>query len=110
MSAGSTPLPVRLRPELLDDVAEAFAWYEAQAEGSGHDFTRAFFAAVARAGRQPDVARIVYAGFRRVRLRRFPHSLYYRVEASETVFFLLFHGARRPDLLRRTLRERRSAP
>ena len=110
MSADSVPPPVRLRPELLDDGAEAFAWYEAQAEGSGHDFTRAFFAAVARVGRQPTVARIVYAGFRHVRLRRFPHSLYYRAETSETVFFLLFHGARHPDLLRRTLQARRSAP
>ncbi len=110
MSAGGAPPPVRLRPELLDDVSEAFTWYEAQAEGSGHDFTRAFFAAVARAGRQPEVARIVYAGFRRVRLRRFPHSLYHRAETSETVFFLLFHGARHPNRLRRTLRERRSTP
>ena len=82
MSADSVPPPVRLRPELLDDVSEAFASHEAQAEGSGHDFSRSFFAAVARAGRQPKVARIVYAGFRRVRLRRFPHSLYYRAETS----------------------------
>ena len=106
----SVSLPVRLRPELLDDVAEAFAWYEAQAEGVGLDFTRAFFAAVARASRQPTAARVVFGGFRRVRLRRFPHSLYYRAEAAETVFFLLFHGARSPDLLRRTLQARRSAP
>ena len=110
MSAGSVPPPVRLRPELLDDVAEASNWYEAQAEGAGLDFTRAFFAAVARAARQPAAARIVYAGFRRVRLRRFPHSLYYRAEAAETVFFLLFHGARYPGLLRRTLLARRSVP
>ena len=110
MSAGNAPLPVRLRPELLDDVAEAFAWYEAQAEGMGPDFTRAFFAAVARAARQPEAARAVYAGFRRVRLRRFPHSLYYRDGATETVFYLLFHGARHPGSLRRTLQARRSAP
>ena len=110
MSAGSVPPPVRLRPELLDDVAEASTWYEAQAEGAGLDFTRTFFAAVARAARQPGSARVVYGGFRRVRLRRFPHSLYYRAEATETVFFLLFHGARHPGLLRRKLQARHSAP
>ena len=101
-------ISVRLRPELLDDVAEAFVWYEAQAEGIGLDFTRAFFAAVARASRRPQAARVVHAGFRRV--RRFPYSLYYRAEAAETVFFLLFHVARSPDLLRRTLQARRPAP
>ena len=51
---------------------------------------------------------LVYAGFRRVRLRRFPHSLYHRAEATGTVFFPLFHGARNPGLLRRTLRARGS--
>lgn len=81
--------------------------YEEQTEGVGRDFTRAFFAVVARAARQPRLARPVYAGFRRVRLRRFPHPLYYRAEATETVIFLLFHGARDPGLLRRTLRARR---
>ena len=110
MSAGDAPIPVRLRPELLDDVAESFAWHEAQAEGSGLEFTRALFAAVARAAREPRLARIVYAGFRRVRLRRFPYSLYYRAEAAETVIFLLFHGARNPNTIRRTLRARRSVP
>ena len=39
MSAGGTPPPVRLRPELLDDVVEARAWYEARAEGTGLDLT-----------------------------------------------------------------------
>lgn len=58
MSAGGVPPLVRLRPELLDDVSEAFEWYEAQAKGSGHDFTRAFFAAVARASRQSSIARL----------------------------------------------------
>lgn len=108
MSADGPLVPVRLRPELLDDVAEAFAWYEAQAEGIGREFTRAFFAAVARAARQPMLVRPVYGDFRRVRLRRFPYSLYYRAEVDETVFFLLFHGARESGSLLRKLRKRGS--
>ena len=42
--SGVTPL-VRLRPELLEDVTEAYSWYESRAEGVGMDFTRAFYAA-----------------------------------------------------------------
>ena len=110
-AAGGSPTParVRLRPALLDDLAEAFAWYEGQAEGVGHDFVRAFFAAVARAARQPRLTRPCYGNFRRVRLRRFPYSLYYRAEADETVLILLFHGARDPKALRVALRARRGA-
>ena len=100
------PANARLRPELLEDVGEAFAWYESKAEGVGHDFVRAFFAAVARATRNPTLARVVHDGFRRVRLRRFPHSLYYREEDGRVVFFLLFHAARHPGRLRSALQER----
>ena len=105
--SGVTPL-VRLRPELLEDVTEAYSWYELRAEGVGMDFTRAFYAAVSRASRHPKAARIVYDSFRRARLRRFPHSLYYRAEETETVFFLLFHGARNPSTLRRKLQARQA--
>ena len=100
---------VRLRPELLEDLAEAFAWYEARSRGIGRDFTRTFFAAVARASRSPRSSREVYAGFRRVRLRRFPYSLYFRSDDEETVFFLLFHCKRDPKEMQRALSKRRSA-
>ncbi len=34
--------PIRLRPELLDDAAEAYAWYEDRVEGLGDEFLKAF--------------------------------------------------------------------
>ncbi len=97
----------KLRPELLDDVAEAFAWYQGRAAGLGHEFLRMYFAAIAGVARNPLLFQVVYADFRRILLRRFPYVLYYRLERDTIVFFLLFHCARNPAVLRCELRNRR---
>jgi hypothetical protein len=99
----------RFRPELLTDAADAFLWYEARATGLGHEFLRAFYAAVAHVERSPMLSRPVYSDFRRVLLRRFPYKLYYRIEEERVVFYLLFHGARHPGTPRRELRKRDDA-
>ena len=104
-----TPFRVRLRPELLDDLADAFAWYEQKAEGVGQALVRAFFAAVSQATRQPLLYREVHGTFRRVLLRRYPYFLYYFVEADEVVFLVLWHGRRNPRTVRRILSKRRKA-
>lgn len=97
---------LRLRPELLDDAEEAFAWHEAAATGLGHDFLRAYFAALAGAQRLTLLHRKVYGDFRRALLSRFPYALYFRVETRTVVVFLLIHGARDPAFVRGSLRSR----
>ncbi len=98
---------IKLRPELLHDVSDAFAWYQDRDEGLGYEFLRVFYAAIATAERDPKLFREVFFNFRRVLLRRFPYSLYYRLENETIIFFLLFHHARDPDALRTELRERK---
>ena len=98
----------RLRPELLDDLAEAFVWYEERAEGIGQALVRAFFAAVALATRQPLLHRNVHGEFRRVLLRRYPYWLYYIVEGDEVVFFLFYPAKRDPARIGRILSRRQT--
>jgi plasmid stabilization system protein ParE len=97
---------LRLRPELVDDVAEAFHWYENAAIGLGHEFLRSYFAALAAVEREPRHYRCVYGQFRRILLVRFPYVLYFKAEADSVVVFLLIHGARNPKTIRRSLRRR----
>ena len=96
---------LRLRPELLDDVTAGFTWYEAAA-GLGHEFLRSYFAALAVVERQPTLFRKVHRNFRRVLLTRFPYAIYFRIERSYVMVFLLVHGARDPATVRGTLRDR----
>jgi plasmid stabilization system protein ParE len=97
---------IRFRAELLDEVAEAYGWYEERGAGLGDEFLRAFYAAVSKIQRQPTLFRAVYSDFRRLFLRRFPYFLYYRIEQDTIVFILLFHCARHPRVMRRELRKR----
>jgi plasmid stabilization system protein ParE len=97
---------VRLRPELLDDLAEAFVWYEERAQGIGQALVRSFFAAVSLASRQPRLYRNVHGEFRRILLRRYPYWLYYAVEGDEVVFFLLYPARRDPARIEQVLSRR----
>ena len=97
---------VELRPQVLDDLRDASAWYEGEAEGLGRRFQELFFHAVATAARDPEIFLKAHGEFRRVLLKHFPYALYFRVHEDAVVFVLLFHGARHPQKLRRRLRER----
>lgn len=96
----------KFRPELVDDVAEAFHWYEERAEGLGQDLVRKYYAAIAAAERNPELFQEVHSDFRRVLLRRFPYALYFRLEGDVIIFVLLFPCVRNPRLLRKKLRGR----
>jgi len=100
---------LRLRPELVEDAHEAFAWYEAAATGLGHELLRCYFAAVAIAQREPLLFPKIYGEFRRVLLDRFPYALYFRIERKTIIVFLLIHCARNPVSIRRALRKRGTA-
>lgn len=97
---------IRLRPALLEDLAEAIAWYESRVEGLGSHFSDQFFEAVSRASEEPESRRVVFDGCRRIRLLKFPYSIYYLIENEEIVFILLFHSAREPRKLDVVLRSR----
>ena len=78
----------------LADLQCAQAWHEAQREGLGGEFMLAVEAGIASLTRNPAGNRCVVAGFRQVRLRRFPYVIYYCIEA-EVIFVGAVHHASR---------------
>ena len=97
---------VELRPQVLDDLQEASRWYEGEQEGLGQRFQETFFQALSVAARNPDIFLKAHGEFRCILLKRFPYALYFRLHEGTIVFVLLFHGARDPRELRRSLRGR----
>lgn len=89
-------LAVRVRQRAELDVDEAYAWYEARAEGLGEAFLRAVDACFARIARHPDAQVVAHGRVRRARLRRFPHSVYYVVRRECVDVLAVYHGRRRP--------------
>lgn len=88
---------VLFRPQARVELLDAQAWYEARAAGLGLEFARAFEAALQSACRHPAGFAEVEEGCRRVVLRRFPYSLYYRAAGDELLVLAVFHHRRPPS-------------
>ena len=62
-------------PEVEWDVLEAYAWYEGRRSGLGEDFLTCVDACVQPIYRHPESYAVVYEGYRRAMVRRFPNTL-----------------------------------
>ena len=90
-----------VRPLAEADVQAAFDWYEAQAQGLGHEFLRALDVCYATIERWPEAYPVVYREFRRALLRRFPYLVYYRASATVIEVVACVHGKQHPRRWRR---------
>lgn len=89
-----------LREEAAADARDAFQWYETRAAGLGSEFLRALRAELAAIERAPLQFDVVVGDIRRVRLRRFPYSVYYVVLPEVISAFAIMHDRRHPRLWR----------
>ncbi len=94
------------RPEASDDVAEAYAWYEARDPGLGEEFLRAVAACLGLVQRHPQLYPVAVDEFRRALLRRFPYEMFYECAGEDLIVYAVFHCAQDP----RKWRKRLSAP
>ena len=93
-------LPIRVRPAALQELAEAWSWYEDQREGLGDEFRACVDAAMAEIARAPLTWPQVRGEARRRVLRRFPYAVIYLVEAEHIEILAVFHSSRDPRRLR----------
>ena len=79
------------------EATEAQRWYEARAAGLGGRFRSQLDAAVQRIANNPLQYRVVFSvDVRRVLVRSFPHSLFFRVDLEAVVVIACFHASRDP--------------
>lgn len=89
-------LPIRLRPEALDELSDAWWWYETRREGLGDEFRACVDAAMAEIERSPLACEKVRGEVRRKVVRRFPYLVLYLVEEDHIEVLAVFHGSRDP--------------
>jgi plasmid stabilization system protein ParE len=90
--------PVAFLPAARLEVSEARNWYENEAAGLGAQFMAQLDEQVQRIARDPLRYPIMLGDVRRLRLRRFPYGVFYRV-VDETVFVIAcFHSSRDPHI------------
>ncbi len=89
-------LPVRLRPAALQELTEAWSWYETKREGLGDEFRVCVDAGMAEIGRSPLASAKVRGEARRKVVRRFPSVLIYLAEPEHVEVIAVFHTSRDP--------------
>ncbi len=87
---------LRFIPELEEDLAAGFEWYEDKASGLGAEFLAIFYSHVEVLQRTPFIFSKVHLDFHRGLLRQFPFACYYLVVDDSVVVYGLFHCARNP--------------
>jgi len=87
---------VIFRPQAVEDVVEAAAWYEAHAPGLGEQLIGEILNATRRARENPELFRIVYrkGDIRRVITNRFPYRIFFSVVGETLYIHAVLHGAR----------------
>lgn len=85
------------RAEFID----AAAWYESKQPGLGEEFIAEIEHCVTLIASQPRLYAEVHNRIRRLTARRFPYSIYFRLEAQRIVVLADFHGSRDPMIWQR---------
>jgi toxin ParE1/3/4 len=78
------------------DIAEIFAWYEAQSGGLGTEFLRQLKILEAKLERYPEINAVEYGQIRRAFTAKFPYSLHFQIEGEIVHIYGCLHHKRDP--------------
>ncbi len=89
-------MKLRIRLAALQDMDDAYAWYEAQKPGLGEEFLQAVDDVIATVVESPMRYRVLVLDTRQALVRRFPYRVLYRVLGDEVLVVACFHARRDP--------------
>ncbi|WP_414682950.1 type II toxin-antitoxin system RelE/ParE family toxin [Longimicrobium sp.] len=93
-------MPVRLLLEAEDDLDEAAAFLEQRVPGLGRALVEEVERALARLEENPHVGPHASRNVRKLRVKRFPYNLVYRILPEEVLVIAVAHHRRRPSYWR----------
>jgi hypothetical protein len=71
-----------IAPEVIEDLAEAAAWYESRRTGLGDELLSCVDACIAAICRMPETNTTAHEQYRRGLVRRLPYSVFYEYAGS----------------------------
>ncbi|MEW6360033.1 MAG: type II toxin-antitoxin system RelE/ParE family toxin [Planctomycetota bacterium] len=92
-----------IAPEAVQDISEAYEWYENCRRGLGEEFLSCVEASIQRICRTPELHAKVHEEYRRVLVRRFPYAIFYEYTGGTVTAYCVFHTSRNPDKWRERL-------
>lgn len=94
-------LSITFRHAARVEIFETAARYEARQKKLGEEFLLEIQRCLSLAAEQPRMYAAVHRDIRRVSLRRFPFSIYFRIKPDSLVVIAVFHGKRAPTIWRK---------
>ena len=85
---------VLIRASAEKDIEEARGWYNNRRPGLGDEFLVSIAEAFIRLEESPERYRILYKGFRRVLVERFPYRIFFQIRGDKLIVFRVLHHAR----------------
>ena len=85
-----------VRPAAAADIEDAYRWYGDRDPDLGSKFLDTVREAGVRLTENPEAYPIFHRQARRIRLKRFPYSLLYRLYPEQIVVVACLHGRRDP--------------
>jgi toxin ParE1/3/4 len=92
---------VVLRRAARRELDDAALWYEERRVGLGGEFVAEIERAIGLVAENPERFPIMHRDIRCVRARRFPYSVFFRVEPTRVVVLAVFHARRDPIIWQR---------
>jgi plasmid stabilization system protein ParE len=89
--------PVRFRPEIPDDIAEACRWYEGRRAGLGGEFLGELESTLSRITSTPEIYGLGEHQVRLARTHRFPYVVYFRFTGREVVVLAVMYAGKDPS-------------
>lgn len=83
-------------PAAAADVEDGYRWYRDKRQELGLEFLAAVRSGINRILETPSGYPVLHRNTRRIRLKRFPYSLYYRIYSDAIVMVACMHGKRDP--------------
>ena len=96
-------LQLKFHPDVSDEIASSYKWYQDQAEGLGDDFLNELESAYQAILEYPQTWPPFQKGFRRYLLSKFPFSVIYKQDKDLIFVVAVMHNSRKPGYwLKRT--------
>lgn len=94
---------VRVLPPAQEEIRAAAGWYEGKRRGLGVDFLARLDAALEVIARRPLASPLWRSDrdYRRQGLKRFPYTIYFRLDAGDVVVLAVAHQRQRPGYWQR---------
>lgn len=97
------PAKLLFAPEVEQDLADAYTWYEQRRLGLGEEFLSCVDACIETIRRAPELYASMHGAYRRALVRRFPYAIFYEYEAHTVSIYGILHTARHPGKWRERL-------